>query len=259
MAETDETASSSLLLVSGVALSLGLLSAGDWQLMTKPALQRDHREGGAYGSEPDSIYLPLALHQLSPSPNPTATATPRRSLFWVDELRPQPYQGQAVYSTIASKGDRCTIYNSAVSWGNGQVTTTIASGTSWGGVWMSLNHPLREGLALDFSAICRPRSVPRTRSRITSLTAHVARGTPGRTIRLELKDAPSCAWKGRPPAWRATGLSFELARLGKITHSFGFSIMHPGGYVVLDNISLRNGTDPPIQQRLHLCGATPCC
>jgi len=131
-----------------------------------------------------------------PRQTPTATATPRPITILVDDFDPQPYPGKAVYFYNRLEGDRGTINNSAVSWGNGQVTTTIASGTSWGGVWMSLNHPLREGLALDFSAILPPQIVPPYQSRITSLTAHVARGTPGRTIRLELKDGAELRWKG---------------------------------------------------------------
>ena len=36
---------------------------------------------------------------------------------------------------------------------SGQVTTTVAAGTTWGGGWLSLNHPIREGLPINFSAV----------------------------------------------------------------------------------------------------------
>ena len=80
-----------------------------------------------------------------------------------------------------------------MTWGHGQVTTTIAAGKTWGGGWMSLNHPIREGLPINFSAILPAQILPAYQSRITGITARIVRGTPGRTFRLEIKDMASGA------------------------------------------------------------------
>ena len=85
-------------------------------------------------------------------------------------------------------GDRGALNNSLVEWGRGQVTTTITQGNTWGGLWMSLNHPIAEALPIDFSAILPPKIRPVYQSQITGITAKIIGGKPGKTFRLELKD-----------------------------------------------------------------------
>ena len=102
-----------------------------------------------------------------------ATSEPsisRKINILVDDFSPQPYQGETVYFYNRLEGDRGAINNSILDWGNGQVTTTISSGNSWGGVWMSLNHPIREGLPINFSAILPPQILSAYQSQITGMT-----------------------------------------------------------------------------------------
>ena len=113
----------------------------------------------------------------------------------VDDFSPQPYQGESVYFFNRLEGDRGAINNSLMDWGPGLVTTTISAGNSWGGTWMSLNHPIREGLPINFSAILPAQILPDYQSRITGLTVRIARGTPHATFRLELKYHGDLQWK----------------------------------------------------------------
>ncbi|MEJ2738111.1 MAG: glycoside hydrolase family 3 C-terminal domain-containing protein, partial [Anaerolineae bacterium] len=111
----------------------------------------------------------------------------------VDNL--QPYQGAPVYYYNRLAGDRGAVNDSVLDWGSGQVTTTISSGNSWGGVWMSLNHPIGEELPIDFSAILPPEISPTYQSQVTGIKAVIVDGTPDRTFKLELKDRGELRWK----------------------------------------------------------------
>lgn len=124
----------------------------------------------------------------------------------LDDFIPQPYQGDSVYTYNRVNSDRGAAGSSITTWGWGAVTTTISSGP-WGGLWMSLNHPIRENLSVNFSALCPAQVLPAYQSQITGLTVQVARGTPGRTLRLELKNGNELRWIG------ATALSGEQQTL----------------------------------------------
>ena len=113
----------------------------------------------------------------------------------LDDFKPQPYQGEFVYHFNRFAGDRGAVNNSILDWGNGQVTTTISPGNSWGGVWMSLNHPIREELSIDSSAILPAQVLPPYQSQITGITAVIKGGTPGRTLKLEIKYRGNLHWK----------------------------------------------------------------
>ena len=102
------------------------------------------------------VTTPALTQPLQP-PRPTVTPPPKgptdagRSIsILVDDFSPQPYQGESIYFFNRLEGDRGAINNSAMEWGKGEVTTTVYSGNSWGGVWMSLNHPIRESQAINF-------------------------------------------------------------------------------------------------------------
>jgi hypothetical protein len=187
------------------------------------------------------------VHPSVPAPTSTTTsphlptpASSTRSLsILVDDFRPQPYQGESVYFFNRLGGDRGAVNNSILDWGHGQVTTTISSGKSWGGVWMSLNHPIREELSIDFSAILPPQILPAYQSQITGITAVIVDGTPGRTFKLELKDRGELHWKkeiilnGGPRV-----VSSDLPALGNINeHLWVLDHASAGDYVVLESIS----------------------
>jgi hypothetical protein len=129
-------------------------------------------------------------------PQSTTPAIVEQSInILVDDFAPQPLQGDSIYYYNRLGGNRGAINDSVLDWGDGQVITTISSGSSWGGAWMSLNHPIRERLGINFSAILPPQVAPQYQSRITGLTAVIEDGMPGTTFKLELKDGGDLRWK----------------------------------------------------------------
>lgn len=176
---------------------------------------------------------PAARHPTKP------VSTDRSVNILVDDFSPQPYQGEAFYFYNRLEGDRGAINNSIVDWGNGQVGTTISSGNSWGGVWMSLNHPIREGLPINFSAVLPPQILPAYQSRITGLTVHVMDGTPNRTFKLELKDGDNLRWNQEIILNGEEQIaSFDLPPLENISQLvWVLDDASEGDWVTLDDIS----------------------
>lgn len=158
----------------------------------------------------------------------------------VDDFRPQPYQGDAVYYYNRLGGDRGALEWSDLNWGQGHVTATITPGHSWGGIWMSLNHPIREKQPVNFSAALPPQVLSPYQSQITGLNVQVVRGTPGRRFKLELKDGTSLLWTG--PITLDGGqqtLSYELPPLTDVTELvLVLDQATPGDYVVVEQVSL---------------------
>ena len=182
-------------------------------------------------------YLPATTPISHPATTPVSTD--RSVNILVDDFSPQPYQGESVYYFNRLEGDRGAINNSIMDWGNGQVTTTISDGNSWGGVWMSLNHPIREGLPINFSAILPAQILPAYQSQITVLTVRIVDGTPGRTFRLELKNGNELSWTAEI---RLEGgeqvLSLDLPTLGNINQLvWVLDHAEPGDFIILDQVS----------------------
>jgi hypothetical protein len=176
------------------------------------------------------VYLPLVLKR---------DGTTRPLSILVDDFRPQPNQGTSVYHQNRLGGDRGAVNDSILDWGAGQVTTTIAAGNSWGGVWMSLNHPIGEGLPIDFSAVLPLQILPAYQSRITGVTAVIVDGTPGRTFKLELKDRGELQWKEELVLDGGHQVvSSDLSALGDINELL-WVLDHAsaGDFVVLESVS----------------------
>jgi hypothetical protein len=115
----------------------------------------------------------------------------------VDDFKPQRYQGDAAYYYNRLNGDRGALNNSLMDWGIGYVRATVASGNTWAGIWESLNHPIREGLSIDFSTVLPGQIVPAYQSQITGISVRITGGTPGRPLRLELKDGNTLRWSSQ--------------------------------------------------------------
>ena len=148
--------------------------------------------------------MPLPNSRANPKtplpPHPVETLSPSNPdvysiIILLDDFKPQPYQEESVYYFNRLGGDRGAVNHSILDWGNGQVTTTISPGHAWGGVWMSLNHPISEGLPVNFSAILPPQILPAYQSQITGITVVIAEGTPARIFKLELKDEGKLRWE----------------------------------------------------------------
>jgi hypothetical protein len=157
----------------------------------------------------------------------------------VDDFSPQPYQGESLYHFNRLEGDRGAINHSIMEWSRGQVTATIAAGNTWGGGWMSLNHPMREGLPINFSAILPAQILPEYQSRITDITARIATGTPGRTFRLELKERGTFRWTGETILVGGEQVAnFGLPALGDVNELvWVLDRASASDTVVLDNIA----------------------
>jgi hypothetical protein len=177
----------------------------------------------------------------TPAPMPTNTPTPGLPSIEIllDDFSPQPYQGQSVFFFNRLEGDRGAINESTLRWGDGQVTTAIGQGKEWGGAWMSLNHPIREGLPIDFSAILPVPILSEYQSRITSATVRIADGTPGRTFKLELKNGNDTNWQQEVTLEGGEQvLEFDLPALGNIDHLvWVLDHARPDDYIVLDSVS----------------------
>ena len=157
----------------------------------------------------------------------------------VDDFKPQPYQGESNYFYNRLGGDRGAINESNMAWGNGQVKTTISSGNSWGGVWMSLNHPIGEGLPINFSAISPPQITPAYQSQIMALGVNIIDGTAGRTLKFELKYKGELCWKEEITLDGGSQyLTFNLPNLGAI-NEFVWVLDHAkaGDYVIIEEVS----------------------
>jgi hypothetical protein len=137
-------------------------------------------------SEPPTVAVTEEPTSQLPTLPGTETPGPSvRSLtVLLDDFIPQPNQENTVYHYNRLDGNRGAVNDSHIEWGRGHVTNTIATGETWGGVWMSLNHPIAEALTIDFSAVLPPQILPAYQSQITGITANIADGTPGRTFRF---------------------------------------------------------------------------
>jgi hypothetical protein len=126
-----------------------------------------------------------------------------------------------------------------MTWGRGQVTSTIAARQTWGGGWLSLNHLIGEGLPINFSALLPAQIQPAYQSQITGLTVQIARGTPKGFFRLELKDRGALRWAFTTTLKGGSQVvSVDLPALGAINELLWvLDPAAPGDTVVLDSIS----------------------
>jgi len=127
--------------------------------------------------------------------SPTAIPTPINSIsIMLDDFNIPPYPGESVYPYNRLQGDRGIVNGSVLEGGNGLITSTIATGNTWGGAWMSLNHPVSEGLPINFSRVLPPQIRSEYQSQITGITIEIERGTPNRPFKIELKDGDEVRW-----------------------------------------------------------------
>lgn len=173
---------------------------------------------------------------------PLVASTPaeRTIHILVDDFQTHTFDGEPFHFFNRLNGDRGPINGSMLAWGAGQVTTTVSQGNSWGGVWMSLNHPLAEALPLDFSTLLPAQVLPAYQSRITGLTVQIASGSPGRQFRVELKDRNEIRWSQEVTlSGGAQVISADLPALGDISQLvWVLDRASAGDTVVLDAISL---------------------
>lgn len=165
----------------------------------------------------------------------------------VDDFNLPPHQGEAIYPFNRLDGDRDAFNSAALSWGQGQITTTIAPGEILGGAWLGLNHKRNEHTPIDFSAIFPAQIQSPYQSKITGLTVQIVRATPGQTLRLELKDMGVQRWTGEATLdGGQQTVRFALSDLHHIDEllwTLDKREVAAGDFVVLDSITF-TATNP---------------
>ena len=136
-----------------------------------------------------------------------------------DDFEPQPYQGQTIYFYNRLEGDRGSLNEAKVAWGQGIVTITVASTKNWAGIWLSFNHPNVENLPVNFSKVLPAAIQPAYQSEIINVTVKIVGGTANKNLKLELKNDGNIEWQS--PGAKLLGgqqtLSYDLPPLGDIT------------------------------------------
>lgn len=171
------------------------------------------------------------------TPAPPPTATLQSITILVDDFASYSYQRAQGDNTNRLDGQHRPVFSTMV-WASGQVTATLGAEMPWGGGQMSLNHPLAENLPINLAAIL-PRQILRPyQSKITGAVAQVVGGTPGTTLRLELKNRGQWRWSGETTLDGGEQLvSFPLPRLGNVDELLWILDGDPGDAVVLDTIT----------------------
>jgi len=167
-------------------------------------------------------------------------STARAAEILVDDFQPQPYQGDIIYYFNRLDGDRGSISDTIIEFGQGNVRLAIAPGSTWGGIWLSLNHPIREGEALDFSAILSAPITPEYQSNITDIQIKIKEATPNSTLKVELKIGDALQWVEQTQLnGDAQLVRFELPVLGNINPLvLVLDQAQAGDYVVIERVSL---------------------
>jgi hypothetical protein len=157
----------------------------------------------------------------------------------IDDFVPQPYPGNPVHYYNRVSGDRGALNDTDLDFGKGRVTGTINSDT-WGGMWISLNHPNVEGIPIDFSAILPAQIQALYQNKITGLTFNILDATPGKKIRLELKNVSQLNWN---QTFTLNGgvqtIQVSLPSMTDTTNlNWILEPVVPGDFVVVDSIYL---------------------
>ncbi len=182
---------------------------------------------------------------VAPTPIATPTPFPRMTNILIDDFDSSPDSSEPTFQLNRLGGDRGTVNNSILVWGDGQVTTTISPDNSWGGMWMSLNHPIGEGVPINFSAILPAQILPAYQSQIVGVTAVIADGTPNTTFRLELKNIEGQRqWMGEVNLNGGRQIvNFNLPPLGDINEFLWvLDNATAGDYVTLESVTFTSGS-----------------
>ena len=157
----------------------------------------------------------------------------------VDDFVSQSYQGNDVYFYNRMDGDRGSLNNSVMDWGKGYVKITIAPNQIWGGIWLSLNHPIRERLPINFSAILPAPIKPEFQTIISALNIHITSATPHATLKVELKNGGDLQWSNTIALNGSDqAINFNLPALGAVNHvALILDQGYPGDFVTLNRIS----------------------
>jgi len=147
------------------------------------------------------------------------TYQPKTVAILLDDFIPQPYQGNQVYFYNRMDGDRGSLNDTIMDWGSGYAKMTIAPGLDSAGMWLSLNHPIREGLAVNFSGILPAPINFAYQTRIKAVHIHITEATPNSALKIELKNVNDVMWSNQITLTGADqNIDFDLPMLGDINH-----------------------------------------
>jgi hypothetical protein len=194
-----------------------------------------------FGADSHCVFLIVLWSIVSPSfaiaAGPADVTSPRRVL--VDDFKPQRFQGDVVYPYNRLGGDRGALNDSIIAPGVGRTTITVAPNRFFGGMWQSLTHPDREHRSIEIAGVLPAQISPAFQSRITGITVEISGGTPGRTVRLELKDLTAIPWSQN---WTISGgaqtLQGELPTTGRVGELvIVLDHAQPGDFLTLTSIT----------------------
>ena len=184
-------------------------------------------------------YAPHLAGTPIPSYAPTPGRTARIFPVVVDDFETKPGQGQTSFFFTRLEGDRGAINDAVLTFDRGQATTTVSAKRTWGGAWMSLNHPIREALPINLGMILPSQILPPYQSAVTGVTAQIAASTQGRTFRLELKEHGAFRWQDEVIlSGGRQVVAFDLPALGEVNELvWVLDRATPGDFVVLDSLA----------------------
>jgi hypothetical protein len=221
-----------------MAICLGLLLTGLLFLFT-------YNSHAFHRKEIEAEYFEPPINTSEDTKLAAPTALTEELTILVDDFESQPYVGTEFFFFNRLDGDRGTLGDVEVDWGDGQVTATVSSG-NWGGAWTSLNHPIRETNPINLSAVLPPQITPTYQVEATGLQILVSNGSPGNQLRIELKDELNNAirWSTQVTLTGGTqSLSLPLNPLTDTTTLLWFlEGSEPGDYVVVDRVTLTAST-----------------
>src|SRR5262249_54930521 len=130
-----------------------------------------------------------------------AASGQQTAILLLDDFVPQPLQGEQFWFYNRLGGDRGQIDpggsgTRTVEWGKGYVKATIIAGTNtFIGIFTAFNHPIRERIPLNFSAIFPSQIMAQYQGRVTSLRIQIADGKGTFQAELQTPDL-SFPWRG---------------------------------------------------------------
>ena len=167
----------------------------------------------------------------------------------LDDFLAPPRWGETLYPFNRFNGIRSALGDVALTWSLGKMTVTATSATWGSGMWTSFGYPYDEKRAVNFSAILPSPIISTYQGTITSLTFRIADATPGRSLKLELKNEQPDALGNinYAPIWSASAVltasaqtvSWYIPPLTNVTNLNWFlEAPDAGDYIVIDDIAL---------------------
>lgn len=163
----------------------------------------------------------------------------------VDDFVPQPIQGEPRWFYNRLGGDRGELGTPGtrnVIWGQGTARANITSGTNnLSGVFTSLNHPIRENIPLNFSAIFPSQILPQYQGRVTEIRIQIEDGRGSFKVDLQASDSRFLWTERRMLSGGRQTFIFDLSVLSDVSdvRNLNWQVEgNAGDFVVVSRVEL---------------------